>query len=72
MEVTMHTNKLKEKRESKRLKQRELAESAHVCQTTVSELERGVRTPWLKVAEKIAKVLGSTVEEVFPNDFTDE
>jgi transcriptional regulator with XRE-family HTH domain len=68
----MNTNKLKEKRESKKLKQRELAEKAHTCQTTVSELERGVRTPWLKVAEKIAKVLGSTVEDLFPNDFKDK
>jgi len=67
----MNGNKVKEKREFKRLKQRELAERAHTCQATVSELERGVRTPWLNVAEKIAKVLGSTVDELFPNDFKD-
>jgi DNA-binding XRE family transcriptional regulator len=54
---------------AKGLNQRELAETAHICQTAVSELEREVRKPWLTAAEKIAQALDSSVKEVFPNDF---
>lgn len=63
------SNNLREKREIRGLNQRELAEKAHIPQSTVSELERGVRKPWLKVAKKLSRALGITIQELFPDDF---
>lgn len=66
------TNRLREVRETRGLKQRELAEATHTCQTIISEFERGVRKPWLKVAKKLSRALGITIQELFPNDFNGE
>lgn len=62
-------NALRKKREIRGLNQRELAEKAHIPQSTVSELERGVRKPWLKVAKKLSRALRITIQELFPDDF---
>lgn len=63
------SNKLREIREARGLNQRELAEKAHTPQSTISELERGVRRPWLKVARRLSKTLDTPIEELFPDDF---
>ena len=60
---------LRTKREATGLNQRELAEKAHVPQSTVSELERGTRKPWPKVARKLSRILKMPVSELFPADF---
>jgi len=57
-------NRIREIRQSRGLKQRELAEASHICQTTVSELERGVRKPWLSALEKIASALKVHVSDL--------
>jgi transcriptional regulator with XRE-family HTH domain len=62
-------NNLRSKREASGLNQRELAEKAHIPQSTVSELERGARKPWFKVAKKLARVLKVPIHELFPQDF---
>lgn len=61
-------NRIREAREAKGWNQRELAEATHTCQAIISELERGVRKPWLRVAKKLAKALGVPIEEIFPED----
>lgn len=40
-------NNVCKSREIKGWNQRELAEAAHTCQALISELERGIRKPWL-------------------------
>jgi transcriptional regulator with XRE-family HTH domain len=62
-------NKLREIREAKGFNQRELAEKAHSPQSTLSELERGARRPWPKVAKRLSKALDTPIEELFPDDF---
>ncbi|MFA5399811.1 MAG: helix-turn-helix transcriptional regulator [Dehalococcoidia bacterium] len=64
----MTENKVKEIRLSKCMNQRELAERAHICQTAISDIERGVRLPWKAASEKLAIALGVTIEELFPNN----
>lgn len=61
-------NKIREIREANGWKQRELAEATHTCQAIISELERGARRPWLKVAEKLSQALQVPIEEIFPED----
>lgn len=61
-------NNIRHTRETKGWNQRELAEATHTCQAIVSELERGTRKPWLKVAEKLSQALGVSIEELFPED----
>ena len=63
------SNRIREVRQAKGLKQRELAEVAHVCQTIVSDLEREVRRPWLMVANRLSQALEVSIEELFPDDF---
>jgi transcriptional regulator with XRE-family HTH domain len=61
-------NRVRELRQERGWNQRELAEATHVCQTTVSELERDVRRPWPKVAQQLSLALGASVSQVFPED----
>jgi len=67
-EVRM-VNNLREKREEGGISQRQLAEKVHYPQSTISELERGVRKPWPKVAKKLSRALKMPVNELFPQDF---
>lgn len=60
------SNRIREIRESIGWNQRELAEAAHVCQTTISELEREVRKPWPAVIKKLSRALKVKSEEIFP------
>lgn len=49
---------IKAHRKRKEWTQKQLAEKASVCQGTVSMIERGDRTPSLKVLKKLAFTLG--------------
>ena len=62
-------NRIREVRQAKGWNQRELAEATHTCQTIISELERGVRRPWLRVAKKLSQALKASIEELFPDEF---
>lgn len=57
--------KLKEYRERDDLKQAELAELVGVRRETIVNLEKGKYNPSLKLAMDIAKVVHTTVEELF-------
>ena len=59
------STKLKENRESKGLKQADLAELVGVRRETIVNLEKGKYNPSLKLAMDIAKVFHTTVEELF-------
>lgn len=62
--MALHT-KLKEYRESKGLKQADLADLVHVRRETIVNLEKGKYNPSLKLAMDIANVFQTTVEELF-------
>ncbi|SHI50155.1 DNA-binding transcriptional regulator, XRE-family HTH domain [Clostridium cavendishii DSM 21758] len=57
--------KIKEYREKALIKQNELAELVGVRRETIVHLENGKYNPSLKLAMDIAKVFGTTVEELF-------
>ena len=52
------------------MSQSELAELTGVRRETIIRLEKGQYTPSLKLAMDIAKLFGTTVEEIFT--FTDD
>lgn len=62
--------KVKEYREKAGYKQSELAEMIGARRETIVHLENGKYNPSLKLAMDIAKVFGTTVEELF--EFTEE
>ena len=57
--------KLKEYRARAGMKQGDLAELVGVRRETIIRLEKGLYNPSLKLAMDIAKVFGTTVEELF-------
>lgn len=57
--------KLKEYRAKHDMKQGDLAELVGVRRETIIRLEKGLYNPSLKLAMDIAKVFGTTVEELF-------
>lgn len=57
--------KLKEYRAKSDMKQGDLAELVGVRRETIIRLEKGLYNPSLKLAMDIAKVFGTTVEEIF-------
>lgn len=60
----LHT-KIKEYRAKFNMSQSELAEKAEVRRETIIRLEKGQYNPSLKLAMDIAKIFGTTVEELF-------
>ena len=62
--------KIKEHRARLNMSQSELAELTGVRRETIIRLEKGQYTPSLKLAMDIAKLFGTTVEEIFT--FTDD
>ncbi len=56
---------IKEKRRALRMSQAELAAKVGVRRETIGHLERGIYNPSLKLAVDIARVLKTTVEELF-------
>ena len=62
--------KIKEHRARLNMSQSELAELTGVRRETIIRLEKGQYNPSLKLALDIAKLFGTTVEEIFT--FTDD
>lgn len=58
-------NRVKDKRIEKNLTQLELANLTGVTPKYIGFIENGERNPSLRVAQKIAKVLDSTVDDIF-------
>lgn len=61
----MMENKIKEYRQKKGLSQTELAYRTGVSQRYIAFIEANQRTPSFKVALRISKVLGETVDTIF-------
>ena len=59
------TTKMKEYRAKKNITQGELADMVGVRRETIIRLEKGLYNPSLKLALDIAKILDTTVEELF-------
>jgi len=57
--------KIKEHRARLNMKQGELAELVGVRRETIIRLEKGQYNPSLKLAMDIARIFGTTVEEIF-------
>ena len=62
--------KIKEYRARYHMSQSELAELTGVRRETIIRLEKGQYNPSLKLAMDIARIFGTTVEELF--SFTDQ
>lgn len=65
-------NKLKIIRESKNLKQTEIAQKVGISVMSYFRYETGEREPKTRIAIKIAKALDTTVEELFPEFLTED
>lgn len=61
-------NRIKELRARYNLRQEDLADKVEVTRQTILAIETGKYAPSLELAFKIARVLKSTVEEVFLYD----
>jgi putative transcriptional regulator len=59
-------NRLKEIRLAKGLNQRELSEKVHTAQSLICRIECNELKPWPKLRRRLAKVLGVTINELFP------
>ena len=58
-------NNIKEFRAIKNINQHEMGKLVGVSRQTISQIERGDYSPSVTLALKIAKVFGTTVEEIF-------
>lgn len=58
-------NRIEEIRNAKGIKQDELGKMLGVSRQTISSLENGRYNPSIMLAYKIAKLFGTTIEEVF-------
>ncbi|WP_336974075.1 helix-turn-helix transcriptional regulator [Bacillus thuringiensis] len=58
-------NKIAELRKEKLISQEKLAEQVGLSRTYISEIENNKKQPNVKLAIKIAKVLGTSVESIF-------
>ena len=68
-------NKIRELRKEKKLSQKELGELIHVAPNTIAGYESGIREPNLEKLQKLADVLGVTVDEIItvsPDPLTGE
>ena len=57
--------KVRTLRKGMRMKQQEVADAVQVCKTTYANYELGRRTMPVDVAIRVARLLNSTVEELF-------
>ncbi len=64
--------KMKEFRAGHGITQEKLAETVGVRRETIIFLEQGKYNPSLRLAHKVAKALGTTIEELFIFDDEDE
>jgi len=67
--VAKITNKVKENRKSRNLRQEDLAALVGVSRQTIIAIENEKYSPSLELGFKIAKVLNEKVEDVFFIDF---
>lgn len=58
-------NKIKKYRQLKGITQSKMAQELNITSDYLSMLERGVRTPSLKLAMKISIYLNSSLDEIF-------
>ncbi|MCU4833936.1 transcriptional regulator [Bacillus thuringiensis serovar pingluonsis] len=58
-------NKIAELRKEKLISQEKLAAQVGLSRTYISEIENNKKQPSVKLAIKIAKVLGTSVESIF-------
>lgn len=58
--------KIQKLRKEIRLTQEELAEKLNISRTHIGHIEQGRKSPSLKLVEKIARVLGVKVKDIFP------
>ncbi len=58
-------NRIEEIRNERGIRQEELAKQLGVSRQTVSSLENGRYNPSITLAYKIAKLFGTTIEDVF-------
>ena len=58
-------NKIRELRKLKKMRQEDLASELHVTRQTINAIENNKYNPTLELAMKLARLLDSTVEEVF-------
>ena len=67
-------NRLKERRAALNVNQQEMGRLVGVSRQTISQIERGDYSPSVTLALKLAKVCGTSVEEIFEyvEDETDE
>ncbi|MFC4591591.1 helix-turn-helix transcriptional regulator [Sphaerisporangium corydalis] len=61
-------NRLLELRQAKGLTQSELGEDLNVSRQTIAAIEKGRYQPSLRLAFKIARYFGHTIEEIFHED----
>ncbi len=58
-------NRIKEFRKKKKLSQDDIAKTIKVKQNTISQWENEIRTPNVKQALQLAKILDTTVESLY-------
>lgn len=64
----MVKNRIREFRERLGISQVELARRSRIASTNLSSIERGQLIPWPRIKRKLARVLKTTLEELFPED----
>lgn len=65
MKTKHHRNKMRRLRLEAGMRQLDVARKLNVYQSEISKIERSEREPGVYFANRIAKVFGTTVEEVF-------
>ncbi|AFA49986.1 MULTISPECIES: helix-turn-helix transcriptional regulator [Acetobacterium] len=58
-------NKIKELRKARKMRQEDLAKQLNVTRQTINAIENNKYNPTLELAMKLARLLESTVEELF-------
>jgi transcriptional regulator with XRE-family HTH domain len=64
--VRLFASKLREVRHSRGLTQAELARQAHVTTSYIGRLESGGAAPGIDLVDRLAKALGSTLNDLLP------
>lgn len=65
-------NRVKEYRVARRMSQAELARRVGMCRPSITNIELGKAEPKTSSAFKIAGALGTTVDELFPDEKGEE
>jgi len=64
----MFKNRIRERRNELGLSQTKLACLVGMAESTLSNLELGKWKPWPKAKKDLARALGVSIEELFPED----